>query len=105
MRDYDGAKAAALALTRPGNALLDKPAAKVGIDETALRAPRFPAGHVIPCPPGPMTIWPVSTRVNKPDNDDAAILVGEFSSPSVISSLASLHLRCSRAMYHSSVVY
>jgi hypothetical protein len=24
--------------------------------------------------PEPMIMWPISTRVNKPDNDDAAIL-------------------------------
>jgi len=35
--------------------------------------------------PDPMTLWPVSTRVNKPTNDDASILnllkpqVGEVS--------------------------
>jgi putative SOS response-associated peptidase YedK len=29
---------------------------------------------LVPFPSEPMTMWPISTRVNKPDNDDAAIL-------------------------------
>ena len=33
--------------------------------------PARPAGAL---PAEPMTMWPISTRVNKPDNDDAAIL-------------------------------
>jgi putative SOS response-associated peptidase YedK len=33
-----------------------------------------PLDLLTPFPSGPMTKWPVSTRVNKPDNDDAAIL-------------------------------
>ncbi len=41
----DGAKAAALALPRPGNALLDEPAAQIGIDAasalSAIRSRRW----------------------------------------------------------------
>jgi putative SOS response-associated peptidase YedK len=33
-----------------------------------------PRDLLVPFPPEPMTMWPISTRVNKPDNDDAAIL-------------------------------
>jgi putative SOS response-associated peptidase YedK len=33
-----------------------------------------PRDLLIPYPSEPMTIWPISTRVNKPENDDAAIL-------------------------------
>jgi putative SOS response-associated peptidase YedK len=33
-----------------------------------------PRDLLTPFPAGPMTKWPVSTQVNKPDNDDAAIL-------------------------------
>ncbi len=33
-----------------------------------------PRGLLAPFPSGPMKIWPISTRVNKPVNDDAAIL-------------------------------
>jgi putative SOS response-associated peptidase YedK len=29
---------------------------------------------MVPYPSEPMTMWPISERVNKPDNDDAAIL-------------------------------
>ena len=27
-----------------------------------------------PCPSEPMQMWPISTRVNKPENDDASIV-------------------------------
>ena len=33
-----------------------------------------PRDLLVPYPSEPMTMWPISTRVNKPDNDDAAIL-------------------------------
>lgn len=33
-----------------------------------------PRDLLVPYPAGPMRIWPISTRVNKPANDDAAIL-------------------------------
>jgi putative SOS response-associated peptidase YedK len=33
-----------------------------------------PHDLLVPYPSEPMTMWPISTRVNKPDNDDAAIL-------------------------------
>jgi putative SOS response-associated peptidase YedK len=33
-----------------------------------------PRDLLVPYPAGPMTIWPISTRVNKPANDDEAIL-------------------------------
>jgi putative SOS response-associated peptidase YedK len=33
-----------------------------------------PRDLMVPYPSEPMTMWPISPRVNKPDNDDAAIL-------------------------------
>jgi putative SOS response-associated peptidase YedK len=33
-----------------------------------------PHDLLVPFPSDPMTLWPVSTRVNKPTNDDASIL-------------------------------
>jgi putative SOS response-associated peptidase YedK len=33
-----------------------------------------PRNLLVPFPSAPMTMWPISTRVNKPANDDAAIL-------------------------------
>jgi putative SOS response-associated peptidase YedK len=33
-----------------------------------------PHDLLITYPPEPMTIWPISTRVNKPENDDPSIL-------------------------------
>jgi len=33
-----------------------------------------PRDLLVPYPSEPMTMWPISTRVNKPDNDDPAIL-------------------------------
>ena len=33
-----------------------------------------PADLMRPYPAGPMRMWPVSTRVNKPENDDAALV-------------------------------
>jgi len=33
-----------------------------------------PRDLLIPFPPEPMTMWPISLRVNKADNDDASIL-------------------------------
>ena len=33
-----------------------------------------PRDLLVPYPAGPMKIWPISTRVNKPENDDASIL-------------------------------
>ena len=33
-----------------------------------------PRDLLAPYPAQPMTMWPISTRVNKPDNDDASIL-------------------------------
>jgi putative SOS response-associated peptidase YedK len=33
-----------------------------------------PRDLMLPYPSEPMTMWPISTRVNKPDNDDPAIL-------------------------------
>jgi putative SOS response-associated peptidase YedK len=33
-----------------------------------------PRDLLVPYPSQPMAMWPISTRVNKPDNDDAAIL-------------------------------
>jgi len=33
-----------------------------------------PRDMLVPFPSEPMAMWPISTRVNKPENDDAAIL-------------------------------
>jgi putative SOS response-associated peptidase YedK len=33
-----------------------------------------PRDMLVPYPSEPMTIWPIPLRVNKPENDDAAIL-------------------------------
>ena len=33
-----------------------------------------PRDLLVPYAAEPMTMWPISTRVNKPDNDDASIL-------------------------------
>jgi len=33
-----------------------------------------PRDLLVPYPAGPMTMWPISTRVNKPENDEASIL-------------------------------
>jgi putative SOS response-associated peptidase YedK len=33
-----------------------------------------PCDLLIPFPSEPMKIWPISTRVNKPENDDPSIL-------------------------------
>ncbi len=33
-----------------------------------------PRDLLVPYPAGPMTMWPISTRVNKPENDDVSIL-------------------------------
>jgi putative SOS response-associated peptidase YedK len=33
-----------------------------------------PRDLLVPFPSEPMTMWPISTRVNKPENDDASIL-------------------------------
>lgn len=33
-----------------------------------------PRDLLVPFPSEPMTIWPISTRVNKPENDDPTIL-------------------------------
>jgi len=33
-----------------------------------------PRNLLVPYPSEPMTMWPISTRVNKPENDDPAIL-------------------------------
>jgi hypothetical protein len=33
-----------------------------------------PRDLLAPYPSEPMTMWPISTRVNKPDNDDPSIL-------------------------------
>jgi len=33
-----------------------------------------PRDLLVPFPSEPMKIWPISTRVNKPQNDDAEIL-------------------------------
>ena len=33
-----------------------------------------PRDMLLPFPSEPMTMWPISTRVNKPENDDVAIL-------------------------------
>jgi putative SOS response-associated peptidase YedK len=33
-----------------------------------------PRDLLVPFASAPMTMWPISTRVNKPENDDAAIL-------------------------------
>jgi putative SOS response-associated peptidase YedK len=33
-----------------------------------------PRDMLVPYPVEPMTIWPISTHVNKPENDDASIL-------------------------------
>ena len=35
---------------------------------------RTPSDLFTPYPPEPMTMWPVSTRVNTPKNDDADLL-------------------------------
>jgi putative SOS response-associated peptidase YedK len=44
-----------------------------------------PRDLLVPYPAGPMTIWPISTRVNKPANDDEAILepVGGFEAAAI----------------------
>jgi putative SOS response-associated peptidase YedK len=33
-----------------------------------------PGGLMRPFPAGPMRMWPISTRVNKPENDDPSII-------------------------------
>ena len=33
-----------------------------------------PRDLLVPFPTEPMTMWPISTRVNKPENDEPAIL-------------------------------
>ena len=33
-----------------------------------------PRDLLVPYPAGPMTMWPISTRVNKPENDEASSL-------------------------------
>ncbi len=33
-----------------------------------------PRDLLVPYPAEPMAMWPISTRVNKPDNDDPSIL-------------------------------
>jgi putative SOS response-associated peptidase YedK len=33
-----------------------------------------PRDLLVPFPSEPMAMWPISTRVNKPENDDAVIL-------------------------------
>ena len=33
-----------------------------------------PRDLLVPHPSEPMTMWPISTRVNKPDNDDPSVL-------------------------------
>ena len=33
-----------------------------------------PRDLLVPFPSEPMTMWPISTRANKPENDDPAIL-------------------------------
>ena len=38
-------------------------------------------GLLVPFPSAPMKVWPISRRVNKPDNDDAAILDGAEDGP------------------------
>jgi putative SOS response-associated peptidase YedK len=44
-----------------------------------------PLDLLTPFPSGPMAKWPVSTRVNKPDNDDAAILTpSEEAAPNLV---------------------
>jgi hypothetical protein len=35
---------------------------------------RTPRDLLVPFPSEPMTMWPISTRVNKPENDDPSIL-------------------------------
>lgn len=39
-----------------------------------LRQEPDPHDLLVPYPPEQMTMWPVSTRVNKPENDDASLL-------------------------------
>jgi putative SOS response-associated peptidase YedK len=45
-----------------------------------------PRDLLVPYPTEPMTMWPISTRVNKPENDDAGILepIGTGSSPTLL---------------------
>jgi putative SOS response-associated peptidase YedK len=46
-----------------------------------------PRGLLLPFPSAPMTYWPISTRVNKVDNDDESILTPtaeEGSSPTLL---------------------
>ena len=40
-----------------------------------------PRDLLVPYPAEPMTMWPISTRVNKPENDDEAILDLRVRSP------------------------
>jgi putative SOS response-associated peptidase YedK len=40
-----------------------------------------PRDVLVPYPTEPMTMWPISTRVNKPENDDAAILASIEAAP------------------------
>ena len=48
----------------------------VGEHHTAISGPAVPDPRdlLVPYPAEPMTMWPISTRVNKPENDDEAIL-------------------------------
>lgn len=41
-----------------------------------------PRDLLVPYPSEPMTMWPIGMRVNKPDNDDAAILEAVAADPS-----------------------
>ena len=48
----------------------------VGEHHTAISGPAVPDPRdlLVPYPAEPMTMWPILTRVNKPENDDEAIL-------------------------------
>jgi putative SOS response-associated peptidase YedK len=67
-------------ITAPSNDLVDQihdrmPAIlKLESSERWLSPESDPHDLLITYPPDPMVMWPISTRVNSPDNDDASLL-------------------------------
>jgi len=44
------------------------------LDATSVGSVSNPHDLLITYPSAPMTMWPISTRVNKPENDDPSLL-------------------------------
>jgi len=75
-------------ITVPSNLLVEQihdrmPAIlKPATDERWLGSGPDPYDLLITCPSEPMTMWPISTRVNAPENDDPSLLDrSEWQSP------------------------